>query len=619
MHYGDGMKHLRSTLFSILVWLVVTLFAGSALAQSYLPPCPDGRDPGLWALMNRAIELAYEADPISVGAILGDESRNDQLADLSAKAINARLERKQALFDELKAMDRAGFSDADVLDADLLAYQWQNDLRLAEFKRWQMPISSINGPQVWLPQMGERVIMQSTKHRQDYLTRLKRIPIMIGDQIDNMRLGISQGRVPPRVVMGSVVEQSLAQASRAFRDDPSLSPFYKPFLEMDQDDPIAIEARAVIVDRLIPVYQELAIFLQNEYLPACRDSIAAADGVDGIEAYNALIASHTTLPELSADEIHEIGLHEVARIKAEMHEVIGTTSFGQHAAHLGEDALFSAFVKYLRTDPRFYYTEPQDLLTGYRVMAKMIDGELPKLFRVLPSLPYGVKPLPAFSAESAPTAYYYPGSFETGRAGNFMANLSLLDQRPTYEMMALTLHEAMPGHHLQIALAQELKDQHPIRKTMGFTGFVEGWGLYSEKLGLEMGEGPNGLYADPYDNFGRLNFEMWRAMRLVVDTGMHSKGWTRERAVEFMRTNSALSAHNIEAEINRYIGWPGQATGYKIGELKILALRANAEAALGEAFDLRAFHEELLSDGAVPLPVLEQKISRWIENPRLND
>ncbi len=609
------MKNIRFTLFSVLI----CLFTGTALAQPYLPQCPDDRDPGLWALMSRAIELAYQANPISVGAILGDESRNDQLADMSAKAINARIEQKQVLLDELKTMDRAGFTQADTIDADLLIDQWTNDLRLAEFKRWQMPITSISGPQVWLPQMGERIIMQTPKHRKDYLTRLKRIPIMIGDQIDNMRMGIADGRVPPRVIMESTVEQAMAQASRAFREDPSLSPFYKPFLEMDQDDPIAVEARAVIVDRIVPVYQELAIFLQNEYLPACRDSIGAADGIDGIESYNALIASHTTLPKLTADEIHAIGLREVERIKAEMRKVIQTTVFGDYTEYYDEDAKFAAFVKYLRTDKRFYYTDPQDLLAGYRVMAKMIDGELPKLFRVLPSLPYGVKPLPAFSAESAPTAYYYPGSFETGRAGNFMANLSLLDQRPKYEMMALTLHEAMPGHHLQIALAQEIKNQHPIRKTMGFTGFVEGWGLYSEKLGLEMGEGPNGLYSDPYDNFGRLNFEMWRAMRLVVDTGMHSQGWTRERAVEFMRANSALSEHNIEAEINRYIGWPGQATGYKIGELKILELRAHAEAVLGDGFDIRAFHEEVLGHGAVPLPVLAQRISRWIENHQLVD
>jgi len=634
---------MKITRIVALVLCILTL-SPIALAQSYLPPCPDDRDPGLWAVMNRAIELAYKADPISVGAILGDESRNDQLGDVSYEAIESELQAKRALLVDLKALDRAGFSNADTTDADLLIYQWTNDLRLAEFKPWQMPISSISGPQVWLPQMGDRVPMRTQSHHQNYLTRLKRIPIMIGDEIDNMRLGISERRVPPRVVIEPTVAQAMAQASRVIRDDPSQSPFYKPFLSMDQDDPIAVEARKVIAERIVPVYQELAIFLQNEYLPACRDTIGAADRVDGIGAYNAMIASHTTLPKLNADEIHEIGLREVARIKNEMIGVISWTPWNQQAEMnyasspwggidslknmdgswtgkyvTNEKVLFGMFFDFLRTDSQFYYTEPQDLLNGYKAIAKTIDGQLPKLFRVLPSLPYGVKPLPAFSAESAPTAFYYPGSFETGRAGNFMANLSLLDQRPKYEMLALTLHEAVPGHHLQIALAQEIKHQHPIRKTMGFTGFVEGWGLYAEKLGLEMGDGPNGLYSDPYDNFGRLNFEMWRAMRLVVDTGMHAKGWTRDQAVEFMRTNSALAEHNIEAEINRYIGWPGQATGYKIGELKILELRARAENILGDRFDIRAFHEELLSDGAIPLPVLEKKMSRWIENHRLSD
>lgn len=616
MHYPQSMKITRIIQCALLLCM---LLSPMGFAQDYLPDCPDDRDPGLWAIMNQGIELAYQADPISVGALLGDESRNDQLADMSAKAIKARLDAKRAMLGDLKALDRAGFNHADRLAAELLIYQWEKDLRLSAYKQWQIPITSISGPQVWLPQLGDRVVMQTAQHRKDYLTRLKRVPILIGDQIDNMRLGIADGRVPPRVTIESTVEQAMAQASRAYREDPSGSPFYKPFLELDRDDPIAVEARQVIADRIVPVYQELAVFIQNEYMPACRDSIGAAQGVDGIEAYNAMIASHTTLPKMSADDIHETGLREVARIKAEMLEVITATDFGGRTEYISDDAKFASFVEYLRTDPRFYYTEPEDLLNGYKAMAKTIDGELPKLFRVLPSLPYGVKPLPAFSAESAPTAYYYPGSAETARAGNFMANLSLLDQRPKYEMMALTLHEAMPGHHLQIALAQEITGQHPIRKTMGFTGFVEGWGLYSEKLGLEMGEGPNGLYSDPYDNFGRLNFEMWRAMRLVVDTGMHAKGWTREQAVEFMRTNSALSEHNIEAEINRYIGWPGQATGYKIGELKILEIRAKAEAALGEDFDIRAFHEELLSDGAIPLPVLDKKMSRWIEAHQLKD
>jgi len=625
MHYGQPMKIIRITPLALLI----VILSPMAMAQSYLPPCPDDRDPGLWSVMNRAIELAYQQDPISVGAILGDESRNDQLADVSLKAIEANLDTKRTLLADLQALDRSGFFKADTTDADLLIYQWTNDLRLAEFKPWQMPITSIGGPQIWLPQMSDSVPMRTPKHHQDYLTRLKRIPIVIGDEIDNMRLGISEGRVPPKVVIEPTIAQAMAQATHELREDPSKSPFYKPFNSMDQSDPITIEARKVISERLVPVYQELAIFLQNEYLPACRDTIGAAQGVDGIGAYNAMIANHTTLPELDADEIHEIGLKEVKRIKAEMLKVIRETDWYALVEGLidpqpswvrGDDnQLFAVFVNMLRTTPRFYYTKPDDLLNGYKIIAKTIDPELTKLFGTLPRLTYGVRPLPAFTAESAPTAYYYPGSLKGARPGYFMANTSLLDQRPKYEMLALTLHEAVPGHHLQISLAQELEHQHPIRKTMGFTGFVEGWALYSEKIGLEIGDGPNGLYSDPYDNFGRLNFEMWRAMRLVVDTGMHAKGWTRERAVEFMRTNSALSEHNIEAEINRYIGWPGQATGYKIGELTILKIRADAEQALGDSFDLRAFHDELLSDGAIPLPVLKEKMSRWIESHRLKD
>lgn len=611
------MKISRFAQFAVLIGMI---FSSIATAQSYLPVCPDGRDPGLWALMNRAIEKAYRADPLWIGPLLDDESRNDQLGDGSIEAIEAGLEDTRLLLEDLKSLDRSGFSETDTLAADLLNYQWEKELRLAEFKNWQVPITSIGGPQIWLPQLGDRVPMLTEKHRKDYLTRLKRVPILIGDQIDNMRMGISEGRVPPRVTIQGSVGQSMSQASREMREDPTKSPFYKPFLSMDQNDPVAAEAREVIVERIIPVYQELAVFIQNEYLPACRDSIGAAQGIDGVGSYNAQIASHTTLPELTANEIHEMGMREVARIKAEMIEVIQTTDWlKSNSNYLSEADLFAAFVEYLRTDERFYYEKSDDLLEGYRALSKKVDPELTKLFGVIPRLPYGVRPLPDFTAESSPTAYYYPGSINAGRPGYFVANLSLLDQRPKFEMLALTLHEAVPGHHFQMALALEIENQHPIRKTMGFTGFAEGWGLYAEKLGLEMGDGELGFYSDPYDNFGRLSYEMWRAMRLVVDTGMHSKGWSRQRAVEFMRTNSALSEHNIEAEINRYIGWPGQATGYKIGELKILEIRAKAEEALGDSFDIRAFHDELLCDGAIPLPVLDKKMSRWIENHRLND
>ncbi len=598
----------------ILLLLVLTPLVA---AQDYLPECPPDRDPALWDLMNRAIDVMYESDPMGIGPLLDDESRNGELGDNSAQAIEANTQRFAELLEELRSLDRSGFSERDHLSADLLIYQWEQGQRLAAFKRWQMPVTSIGGPQVWLPQMGDSVPLITRKHYEDYLTRLKRVPIVVGDHMDNMRLGVAEGRVPPRVVVEPAVGQAMAQADPAFREDPTLSPFYKPFAELDADDPLAAEAREIIAQRIVPVYMELAVFLSNEYLPNCRDTIAAAKGVDGVESYSAMITSHTTLPQYSAEDVFRVGLAEVDRIKAEMMRVIARSDWpGNAETYTSDDSKFRAFTQYLRHDPRFYYDDPEDLLNGYRIIAKTIDPELTKLFGHLPRLPYGVRPLPGVTAESAPTAYYYPGSLATGQAGYFVANLTKLDQRPTYDMMALTLHEAVPGHHFQIAIAQEIENQHPIRKSMGFTGFVEGWALYAEKLGLEMGEGEHGLYEDPYADFGRLNFEMWRALRLVVDTGMHSKGWSRERAVEFMKANSALSEHNINAEVDRYIGWPGQATGYKMGEIEIIKLRRALEDELGEDFDLRAFHDELLSDGALPLPVLVQKMNRWADTQR---
>lgn len=615
-HYAQGMK-THASFARVLPILLLLVLTPLVAAQDYLPECPPDRDPALWDLMNRAIDVMYESDPMGIGPLLDDESRNGELGDNSAQAIEANTQRFAELLEELRSLDRSGFSERDHLSADLLIYQWEQGQRLAAFKRWQMPVTSIGGPQVWLPQMGDSVPLITRKHYEDYLTRLKRVPIVVGDHMDNMRLGVAEGRVPPRVVVEPAVDQAMAQADPAFREDPTRSPFYKPFEDLDHDDPLAAEAREIIAQRIVPVYMELAVFLSNEYLPNCRDTIGAAQGIDGVEGYSAMITSHTTLPQYDADDVHRIGLAEVGRIKGEMMRVINRTDWsGNRGSYASPDSKFQAFTEYLRTDPRFYYDDPEDLLNGYKVMCKDIDPELIRLFGHLPRLPYGVRPLPGLTAESAPTAYYYPGSLSSARAGYFVANLTKLDQRPTYEMMALTLHEAVPGHHFQIAIAQEIKNQHPIRKTMGFTGFVEGWALYAEKLGLEMGEGEHGLYEDPYADFGRLNFEMWRAMRLVVDTGMHAKGWTRERAVEFMKANSALSEHNINAEVDRYIGWPGQATGYKMGEIEIIKLRRALEDELGEDFDLRAFHDELLSDGALPLPVLVQKMNRWADTQR---
>jgi len=588
-----------------------------AATPAWRAPCPDGRDPALWAFMDRYVAGLHRLSP-GIGDTLGDDSLNHRLGDSSAAAIEASDAWALAQRDELASMDRSGFAEADHLDADLLLYQLDEWIAAIPLKRWQMPVSSMNGPQVWLPQMGESTPLTKDRHYTDYVKKLGQVETRLTDAMENMRLGVEQGRVPPRVTLAPTVEQAMAQATPSIREDPTTSPFFGPLNGLPEDDPRRAEAEAIIRDQIVPAYLELALFLQNEYLPEARESVGIAQGVDGVQAYNIALREHTTL-DLTADQVHETGLSEVARIRAEMMEVIARTDWeGNRTEWTGDDEKFTAFVAYLRTDPRFYYDDAEDLLRGYRNVCKLIDAEMPRLFGVLPRLPYGVRPLPTFAAKSAPTAFYYPGSAAGGVPGYFMANVYDLPSRPKYDMIALTLHEAVPGHHHQIALAQELEGQHAMRKLAGFTAFSEGWALYSERLGLEVGVDDvddgveRGLYANPYDDFGRLNFEMWRAIRLVVDTGIHTKGWTRQRAVDYALANSALTEANANNEVDRYIGWPGQATAYKIGQLKISELRARAEAALGDAFDLRAFHDALLDNGAIPLPVLGARIDRWI-------
>lgn len=601
-----------TTTLAALLALLLSL-ATAAAASPLSPPPPEDRNPALWALMSDYLEALHEASPEWIGPAFGDERLNDRMGDVSAASQLAWNERVVAFRLQLEALPRSGFSEPDHLDAGLLTHELDAQIAGAPFRVWQMPVNNLNGPQVWLPQLAGRLPMATDKHRRDYLQRLKQIPIVIGDTIDNMRLGIAEGRVPPRAAVEAAVAQAMAQGSAAYRTDPASSPFYSPFRALDQNAPLPTEARQIIAERIVPVYQELAIFLQNEYLPASRETYAYSAGVDGPAAYDYALLLHTTLPDATAQAIHQTGLEQVQRLRAEMMEVIARSDWtGNDSAWANDNAKFSAFTEYLRTDPRFYFTDPQDLLNAYKIASKDIDAEMPLLFGKLPRLSYGVRPIPDFAAKASPTAYYYPGSLQAGVPAYFMANLTSLDQRPRYDIIALTLHEGVPGHHHQIALSQELEGQHPLRSTFGYTAFVEGWALYAELLGLEVGGPDAGLYADPYDDFGRLNFQMWRALRLVVDTGIHALGWTRQEAIDYMTANSALAPHNIAAEVDRYIGMPGQATGYMMGQLKILELRAKAEEQLGDRFDRRAFHDALLDAGALPLPVLESKMDRWI-------
>ena len=405
--------------------------------------------------------------------------------------------------------------------------------------------------------------------------------------------------MPPRVLMQRVPAQIAAQLV----DDPTKSPFYKPFLKFPDGIPANIrqslqaEAARLIKDNVVPADRRFGAFFNDEYLPRARDSIAAADLPDG-KAYYDFQAGYYTTTELTAEQIHAIGLKEVARIRAAMEKVKDEAGFKGSMAQ---------FFTFLRSDPRFFEKTPEALLQRYRAVSKLIDPELVQVFGTIPRMPYGVRPIPDNIAPDTTTAYYQPGASDGTRPGYYYVNLYKPEVRPTWEMMALSLHEAVPGHHFQFARGLELPDAPMFRKTAYFVAYSEGWGLYAEQLGYDMG-----LYSDPYDRMGQLAYEMWRAVRLVVDTGMHAKGWTREQAIEYFSENSPKTRQDVVNEIDRYIDWPGQALAYKIGQLKISELRARASQALGPKFDLRAYNDAVLETGSVPLEALERHIDAWI-------
>lgn len=603
--------------------LAVVVLVGLLVSATRTLAEPPSRDPDVIALLDEHVEWLMRENP-TWATSRGDLRFNHLLEDESpqayatrAAAVRARLERANRVASRLSRDAEQGrqIDSRDVLDLRLLLYDLSMHIAGTRFKREQMPVTAMSGPQVWLPQLADRVPFTEAPHYEDFTSRLEAMPVLLDQYVAQMRAGLEAGRVPPRTAVTGSAEQARAVASDEALRDPASTPFFRPFLALPADDPVRARALRAVADGVLPAMRRFADFLDSDYLPACRESFGASRGIDGLAAYEHALRHHTTL-ELSAREIHDIGLREVARIRAEMLDVIARTEFPKRT-ELSGDALLAAFIADLRTNPRFYHTSAEALLAGYRDICKRMDLEMPRLFARLPRLPYGVREMPRFAAPSSPTAYYYRGSTATGIAGAFVANTYRLDQRPKYEMIALALHEAVPGHHHQIALADELLEEpgmHPYRSLLSYTAFVEGWALYAERLGLEVGgpAGSRGFYEDPYDDFGRLTYEMWRACRLVVDTGLHAFEWTRDQAIEFMLENTALSPQNVTAEVDRYIGWPGQACAYKIGELRIRAIRAEAEAQLGDRFNIRAFHDHLLSGGAIPLPVLEERMADWI-------
>lgn len=528
----------------------------------------------------------------------GDPRFNDRWSDRSIAAIERHDAEDRAALEKLHAIDRAALSPADQLNYDTFEWQLEKSVERQKFHEYLQPISHQGGVQT-ADGLAEILPFATVKDYRDWLKRMDAIPTLVDQSIALMREGVQEGNVPPKVLMQRVP----AQIETQIVDDPTRSPFYRPFLKFNDAisaadrETLGADARRIIADRIVPAYRKLATYFNDDYLPHARDSIAAADLPDG-KAYYDFLARYYTTTDLTAAQIHQIGLEEVARIRGEMEKVKAQTGFKGSMAE---------FFTYLRTDPRFFEKTPEALLERYRALAKRIDPELVKVFHVIPRLPYGVRPIPDNIAPDTTTAYYQPGASDGSRAGYYYVNLYKPEVRPTWEMMPLSLHEAVPGHHFQFARGLELPGAPEFRRNAYFVAYSEGWGLYAEQLGFDMG-----LYDDPYDHFGQLTYEMWRAVRLVVDTGMHSMGWSRQQAIDYFKANAAKTDQDIVNEVDRYIGTPGQALAYKIGQLKISGLRAKARRELGPGFDLRAFDDAVLETGSVPLDALERHVDAWI-------
>jgi uncharacterized protein (DUF885 family) len=522
---------------------------------------------------------------------------------MSAAGIAERKAELQWPVDVIRSIHRENLAPADQLNYDLFRRSAELALESTKFPGDYLAVNQLGGVQQTIPQVIGQMPHGTVKQYENILARLRAAGPLIDDNIDLLRKGIAAGVTEPKIILRNVPEQVL----KVITDDPMASSLLKPFTDfpptMARADQDRLKAEAVKVYQavLVPAYRRLHDYLVQDYIPKARDTIAWSALPDGADWYRFAIREHTTT-DMTAGEIHDLGLKEVSRIRAEMEQV---------AASSGYKGDYNDFVNFLRTDPQFYYTDPEALLAGYRNIAKQIDPVLPRFFGKLPRLTYGIRAIDPYAADSAPAAYYQSGSVNAGRPGWFCANTSNLSSRPKWQMEVLTLHESVPGHHLQFSLAEEMENVPEFRKYSTYTAFAEGWALYCERLGYEMG-----FYKDPYSKFGQLTFDMWRACRLVIDTGIHSQGWTRQQAIDYLISNAGKSEHEAMVEVDRYIASPGQALAYKIGQFKFLALRDEATKELGDKFDLRAFHDALLANGSLPLPILDEQMRAWIADQK---
>ena len=540
------------------------------------------------------------AESPTLATAAGMNDYNHLLPQVAPLDRSRRLRAEQEFLLQLGDIDRTALNLENQINYDLLGWVLEISIESMELNTDRIPFNTFSSFFTGALRASYGVSMTTEEDYQAYTSRIREFPRYFAENIDNMREGMRSGFVLPKVIIDGVLPTVRAQVY----DNPDNSSLFEPIAEVSDrlsaavQEQIRLEAREAIRLYAIPAFRELAEFLQNEYYPMATEGIAAQDLSNGDAFYTHQIKVYTTRTDLSAEQIHNIGVSEVARIRREMEEVIAASGF---------NGSFEEFTEFLRAEPRFYANDETALLKEASFIAKKIDYLLPEFFGRLPRVPYGVVPVPVEIAPNYTAASYNSSPVGGIRGGAFWVNTFALDQRPLYELPALTLHEAVPGHHLQTSIARELENLPEFRKELYFSAFGEGWGLYSEKLGIEMG-----IYENSYEHFGRLSYEMWRACRLVIDTGIHSQGWTRQEAMNYLTDNTSLSAVNVRAEVDRYISWPGQALAYKLGEMKILELRQRTEAALGDAFDLRSFHDALLGQGALPLDILDTVIENYI-------
>jgi uncharacterized protein (DUF885 family) len=568
-------------------------FANAAPTQGSV----EDRRKALNALFSEMWEDGLKHNP-EFASTLGDKRYNDQLSDYSVEAYNEELSRGRKYLLSLSQIDPTGLSDQEQLSRDLLIRQLVQEQEEAEFKPWEMPITQMGGLQTELPALVPSLTFEGVKDYDDYIARLKKIPTALQQVTDNLDLGIEDQRLPPKYIL----EKALAQVNNIAGQKPEDSPFALPVKKFPasvsaaEQERIRTEVLAAITKQVLPAYSRLARYLQSQYIPHGRTD-PGIWAIPGGDRYYAFLVRQSTTTSLTPDQIHQVGLAEVQRNETEMLAI---------AQKLGFKDLKS-FQTTLSTNPKLHAQSTDQLMATYRGYIDQMKPKLPQLFGRLPKAPLVLEQVPTYMEKDQTQAYYYPGSPDGKRPGKVYVNFYNVKERSLANVEAVSYHEGIPGHHLQISISQELEGVPEFRKQMYFTAYTEGWALYSERLGKEVG-----FYQDPYSDYGRLEADNWRAIRLVVDTGVHAKHWTRDQVLEFFRAHSTMDDTNIQAETDRYIAWPAQALGYKIGQLKLIELRERARQAFGPKFDLRAFHDQVLDSGALPLDVLETRINAWI-------